>query len=392
MDARAINRSVMLSMALFFLQPMIIGAWLALIPYVKTTLGLSKAELALALLGMPSALLITLQFVGRIIGAFGLRRLFLYAFPAQGLAAFLPLFAGGQGTLFLSLAVFGVAVAFMEVALNVYAGRVEKAVGAHIMNRCHGFWAMGLMGGSLLATSVATMATPIAAMLLVSAVSTAAGLVAARRLPKVGEAEATRNLPRRALRNLPNALLPIGAFMFAVTLTEGAMGDWAAVYLSERLASAVTEAGIAVTIFSGFMAAGRFSGDALKRRFGAVALARGSALFAIAGLLCLVLPLPLGFAFAGFALVGLGVAAGYPLGVSAVAALDDTYEAANVALMSTCALTGFLIRPPLIGFLSEAFGLRVGFAALIPGLLLCAGLAAWLRPVGQAAGQGDSGA
>jgi MFS family permease len=214
----------------------------------------------------------------------------------------------------------------------------------------------------------------------ISVLSTALGLIAAGALPRVRAGDEPRALPRRRFAELPPALFLIGAFMFSITLTEGAMADWAAVYLSERMASAVTEAGIAVSIFSGFMAAGRFMGDALKRRLGAVLLARGSAALALVGLMCLVLPLPLSFAYVGFALVGLGVASGYPLGVSAIAALDDTYEAANVALMSTCALTGFLVGPPVIGFLAEAFGLRVGLAALIPGLLVCTVLAAWLRP------------
>jgi MFS family permease len=158
------------------------------------------------------------------------------------------------------------------------------------------------------------------------------------------------------------------------------MADWSAIYLSERLASNPTDAGIAVSIFSAFLAAGRFTGDYLKHRFGVLVLARGSVVIAMTGVLFLILPLPLAFAFVGFACVGLGVASGYPLGVSAVAALDDRYEASNVALMATCALAGFLIGPPLIGFLSEAFGLRVGFSVLFPGLLTCAWLAGWLKP------------
>ena len=49
------------------------------------------------------------------------------------------------------------------------------------------------------------------------------------------------------------------------------MADWAAVYLSERLGSPDARAGIAVTIFSTFLAGGRFIGDFLiKTRLGAV--------------------------------------------------------------------------------------------------------------------------
>lgn len=380
MEQKTINTGVYLIMALFCLQPMALGTWLALIPSVKETLQLSKFELSLALLGMPVAVLVALQFAGALSTRIGVRRLVVMTFPLQGLAAFLPLLADSQIMLFFALAVFGVTHAFMEVGMNVYAGRVEKKAAAHVMNRCHGFWALGLMAGSFIATSGAGALGAVGVMGIAAVCSTIVGILAARRLPQMGAEGAEHVSPRRRLSEMPRALLAIGAFMLLVTLAEGAMADWSAVYLSERQSINVAEAGLAVTIFAGFMAFGRFCGDWLKGRFGALALARGSVLLAIAGLVCLIAPLPLSFAFVGFALLGVGVASGYPLGVSAVAALGDTHEASNVAIMSSCALTGFLIGPPVIGFLADTYGLRFGFAALIPGLLVCLVLAKWLIP------------
>lgn len=380
MENQTIKRGVYLIMALFCLQPMALGAWLALIPYIKETLELSKFDLSLSLLGMPLAVLVALQFAGGISTRIGIRRLLVIIFPLQGLAAMLPLLAGSQMVLFFALAAFGTTHAFMEVGMNVYAGRVEKKAAAHIMNRCHGFWALGLMTGSFAATSGAGALGPVGVMAVVAVGSTVLGIVLARQLPKMGDEGAEHVVPRRRVAEMPRALLAIGAFMFLVTLAEGAMSDWSAVYLSERQSIEVTEAGIAVTVFAGFMAFGRFCGDWLKHRLGALLLARVSVVLAIAGLSLLVAPLPLAFAFVGFAFVGMGVASGYPLGVSAVAALDDRNEAANVAIMSTCALTGFLIGPPVIGFLSDAYGIQFGFGAMIPGLVLCLYLAKWLIP------------
>ena len=66
--------------------------------------------------------------------------------------------------------------------------------------------------------------------------------------------------------------------------------------------------------------------------------------------------------------------------MSAIAALDDQYEAANIAIMATVALGGFLVGPPLIGFLAETFSLAVGLAALLPALVLALWLTRWLAP------------
>ena len=373
------RRTLLLTMAVFAMQPFALGAWLALIPYVKEVLGLSKSALALCLLGMPLALIPTLQLASRAVARFGPRRVLAAVFPVQAVSFALPVIACGPVTLFIALAINGAVMAFMQASLNVYAGRLEKSTDVVVMGRCHGAWALGLMGGSLGVTFL-TALPEVWALLAVSVPTSLVGVIVARALPKLGEVEGGAVPRRRSLREVPAAVYYISVFALAVAMTEGAMSDWAAVYLAERLPEGATHAGIAVSIYAGFLAAGRFMGDAAKGWLGAVGLARGSIGMAIIGVLMLVLPLPIGFAYVGFAVIGLGASVGFPLGVSAVAALDDTYEAANIALMSMLSIAGFLLGPPLIGFLADGFGLRVGLAALLPLLGVSLWLSGWLKP------------
>ena len=376
MDKTTITRATYLIMAMFFLQPLVFGAWLALIPIVKENLGLTKGELAAALLGAPIALIPSLQIAGRLLPRFGPRRFLMVFFPFQSAAALLVLSAWNGPALFAALFFVGAGVGFLEVAINVYAGRLEKRSGRHIMNRCHGFWALGVAVGSAIMSFMLHM--PWTGMIALGLASVIAALWGAGLMPRLGEDEAKQAPPRRGFRNLPQALLAIAAFMFLATLVEGAMADWAAVYLSERLGSPDARAGIAVTIFSAFLAGGRFVGDAIKTRLGAVRQARAMIACAMLGLFLLILPLPLWLAYAGFALVGFGVASAYPLGVSAIAALDDEYEASNIAIMATVAMGSFLVGPPLIGFVSEATSLAFAFGCLLPGLGIALLLTRWL--------------
>lgn len=380
MDRQTAPRATLLIMAVFLLQPFAVGGWLALIPVVKATLGLSKGELAAALVGMPLALIPSLQVAGRVMSHFGPRRVLWTAFPIQAVAVMLPLLAQSGPQLFAALFFLGAAAGFNEVAMNVYAGRLEKRADLMIMNRCHGFWAAGIMGGSALVALLPGLA-PLEILAALAVISGLGGALSARGMPRLGDDETHPALPRRKPRDLPAALIFVALLMFFVTLTEGTMADWAAVYMAERLGDPSANAGIAVTVFSAFMAGGRFLGDWLKRRMGSVALARLTTGSAILGLLILVLPLPIWIALPGFACVGFGISSAYPLGVSAIAALDDRYEASNIAIMATVALGGFLIGPPLIGFVSETFSLSVGFATLLPGLILALWLTRWLRPV-----------
>jgi fucose permease len=383
------RKATLLIMALFMLQPMAFGAWLAMIPYIKVSLGLSKGDLALALLGLPIALIPTLQLASRVVAKIGPRKTFAILLPVQTCVVLLPFLTSGIVGLFMTLALFGAVVAFLEVALNTYAGRLEKSANLTIMSRCHGFWALGVMIGSLLATALFGLG-PILAVFLVCAVSGGTGIWAGLSLPRLkGENDSASVKPQK-LREMPKALFLISMFVFAVTLAEGAMSDWAAVYLAERWGSGPEDAGIAVSIFAGFLAAGRFAGDFLKRKLGARGVARLTVGLAIVGVACLTIPSGVPAIFIGFALVGLGVSIGFPLGISAAAGLDDTHEAQNIATMAMIAMSGFLVGPPFIGFLAEAISLRVALLVLFPGLFAAFWLSRIFPTLESTSDQGES--
>jgi MFS family permease len=71
-----------LVMLIFFLQPIAFGSWLPRIPDIQAKLGLGPADLAIALLGMPVGILITLPFAGRFVSRIGGRATIIYGFVA----------------------------------------------------------------------------------------------------------------------------------------------------------------------------------------------------------------------------------------------------------------------------------------------------------------------
>ena len=182
MDTSGTRRAALIIMAVFFLQPLALGGWLALIPEVKAALALTKGQLAIALMGVPVALVPGLQIAGRVIARVGPRRVAGLFFPLQALAFLLPFAAWSVGSLFAALFVVGLMMAFVEVAMNVYAGRLEKREDVLIMNRCHGFWAFGLMVGS---GTIAVINAGFPPQIGLAVVSAGFGAWAALSLPKL---------------------------------------------------------------------------------------------------------------------------------------------------------------------------------------------------------------
>jgi fucose permease len=361
--------AVLMCMIIFFAQPIHLGLWLSRVAEIQSTLSLSKAQLALGLLGMPIGLLPSSYFAGRVIETYGARRTLLIVFVPMLIAGIIPSLAIGTASLFLALLVYGVIIPFVQVSLNVFAAQVEKKFAVKVMNRAHGFWSMGVMAGSLIGVQLAAFDMDAMASLIAAATVLAPLLIIIAYLLPPVKAVSVKTETHAALPTLPSAVWLIAAAVFGCTIVEGAMIDWATVYMGDIAGAISGSEGYAVTVFSGFVTVGRFLGDALNNRFGTVTLVRLCTGSAITGLLILVVGIGGASAFVGFALVGFGVSTIFPLGVSATAALADNGEARNVSVMTFGALTGFLVGPPMIGFFADAFSLNAAFILLVPGLM-----------------------
>ena len=360
-----------LTMLVFFLQPIAFGSWLPRIPDIQTALGLGPAGLAMALLGLPVGTLLTLPFAGPLVGRIGARMAILAGFVLYSLAICLPPLAPDATWLFVALMLAGSSISFVELGLNVMADEVEKTTGTMIMTTSHGFWSVGIMVGSLVGSALASLGLEARlAIPLVAAAVLPLALLAGRSLPSPKPSAQTQAGQRTAWSPPSWALLGICLFVFGITMTEGAMADWSAIFLRDALGAEAGVVGLGYSVFALFVAAGRFGGDRLKRRFGTVNTARICGTMAVVGTGMLFLAPSVAMALIGFGIVGVGVSVGFPLAVTAAASLTDRPASSNVAVLSFVALCGFLVGPPVIGLAAEHFDMRIALACLVPVLLV----------------------
>lgn len=370
-----------LTMLAFFLQPIAFGSWLPRIPEIQAGLGLGPAALAAALLGMPVGTLLTLPFAGPLVGRIGGRAAIIAGFVFYSIAVCLPALAPDALWLFFALVLAGSSISFVELGLNVQADLVEKSTGSLIMNTSHGCWSLGIMVGSLIGSALAGFGLPpILAIPLVSLAVLPIALVTGNGLPALWDAPPTAPT-RKSAWSMPSwPLIGICAFVFGIAMTEGAMADWSAIFLRDALGAEAGAIGLGYSVFAMFVAAGRFGGDYLKRRLGAINTARLCGALAVLGSAAIYLAPNFALALTGFGILGIGVSVGFPLAVTAAASLGDRAASANVAVLSFVALTGFLVGPPMIGFVAEHFDIRAGIACVIPVLIVSLLLAGRLRP------------
>jgi len=77
--------------------------------------------------------------------------------------------------------------------------------------------------------------------------------------------------------------------------------------------------------------------------------------------------------------MGVGTSAIFPLAMSAAAQRTDRAPATNVAALAQISFVAFLLGPPLLGTLAQAFGMRWVFGAGLPLVVLSFAASAALR-------------
>lgn len=354
----------------FFLMGLCFASWAARIPDIQEHLDLNAGQLGSILLGMPLGSILSLAPAGWLVTRIGSRRVTFWALLLY--VCVLPLLGFVQtgwqlaGALFL----YGIAGDIVNIAVNTQVVGVENGLRKPIMSSCHGLFSLGAFAGSALGgIAVSLKIQPGYHFLAVTALSAIAAVVAVRALLNTDRRE--QNGEKTPLFVWPDkTLLLLGMIAFCCMLTEGAMADWSSIYFKQ---SGGLVSSLGYTAFTITMAAGRFFGDWLTVRLGLKKMLQFSGLaIAIGMLLAVGLPLP-NVVITGFLIIGLGVAVVVPLVYSEAGRSETMSAGIALAAVSTVGYTGFLMGPPLIGFVAEAATLRIALA-----LVIALGLGIWL--------------
>jgi MFS family permease len=360
--------------AVFALNGALFASIFSRLPAIQERAGIGDGALGLALLCAMLGLLVSQVGAGALVARVGSGHLVLVGIV--GYAAGLVPVSLSQSFVALaaSFAFTGLANGVLDVSMNVHGLTVERGLQRPILSSLHAAFSFGALGGAAVGGIVAGAGVGVVPHLwTAAAIGAGMGLVAARfLLPPVADAAPEGPLLARPSR----ALAAIGIFAFCALLSEGAVNDWAAIYLDDDLGSGEGLAAGGLAAFSLTMGVGRLAGDRLTDALGPVRLARGGAGLAALGMATALAGDAPAMAIAGFAAMGLGLAALFPLALRAAATRTGTPGPA-VAAVSALGYCGFLAGPTSVGGLSELAGLRT---ALLLVAILCATAAA-LAPV-----------
>lgn len=353
----------------FFVSGFGFATWASRIPTIQQQLHLNEAQLGAVLFAMPAGLMLTLPLTGFLLRRFSSRYIMISGALLFNLVMCLVGFVNQTWQLVVLLFCFGSARNLFNISANAQSIGVQALYSRSIIASLHGIWSIAgfsaaAIGTLVVSANIGTSWHFSVVSILLTSLCCYSFKDSVHQLPSPHERKGGFVWPDRTM-------LKFGLVTFASMACEGTMYDWAAIYL--RKATGATD-GLATAGYAIYMVAmtlGRFTGDRLANSIGVKTMLRYSGILMFSGLL-LAATLPYTYIAAlGFILVGFGVSCVVPMTFSMAGKVKNMSGGPAIAAVSTVGYFGFLIVPPVVGFIAEALHLRWSFALMsLLGILI----------------------
>jgi fucose permease len=339
------------------------GSFVARIPDFKRILDISNATLGLSLLFVSAGVFLALKPAGKYSAKYGSQPIIFFSTIAIALSYLL------LGALFsltwfwITLFIFGFVLAAQDVSMNAHAVVVEQRAGRRLMSVFHAMFSVGTLFGGILGgvfsqleITPLTQGSSLALLYIVAAL-----LVRPLFLPASAD---THHFGDEKRAKHPPIFAILGLFGLFAALSEGAAGDWGGVLARETFGASPFISTLPYIVFCTAMIIGRLSGDYLAHRFGASKVIAAGGVIAGTGLSAGLLIGGIPAIMVAWFLLGIGLSVVIPLMFSAAGTIALTKYSGviapseAVAKVSGVSYFGFVIGPPLIGFIADAFELR----------------------------------
>lgn len=346
----------------FFLAGLTFSSWASRIPDIKNALHLTEAGLGLVLFALPVGQLVGLPLSAWLSSRFGTKLVMVVASVLYPLTLVLLASTGSILQLVSALFLFGLWANMINIAMNSQAVGVENLYGKSIMASFHGLWSLAGFSGAVLGSFfVSAGINPLVHFSIIGAV---AGLIVLASYKNTLPDETRKEDSKAVFVKPDRGILILGLIAFSCMVCEGAMADWSGIYFQKVVETPARFTTMGYVAFTATMALGRFAGDWLVTKSGVKRMLQISGSIITTGLLIAVIFPDLISATTGFLLVGFGVSSVVPI-VYGLAGKSTTMSASTaLAAVSTIGFLGFLIGPPLIGFIAQIAGLRLSFALI----------------------------
>jgi fucose permease len=356
----------------------LVGTWVLYLPHIKMKFELNDSQIGLALFFTACGLLVSIPIVPFInkkigtgystkIGVIGFALLFNF-----------PLLAPSYLLLCVSLFLTGIFSGFTDVSMNALVSIIEKKDKQNFMSAAHGFFSLGgFIGAGIGSILISRFSNPSYHMLLMSSFIILTTLLLSKNYQNIVEpAQEKRKESTNIFKNI-KPILGLSIVSFIIMFNEGAVEHWSNLFMFDIVNVSESQAGFGFVIFSLTMTLGRFLGDGVSKKIGAIkTISYGCIIALIAYSLILVSDFYM--SILGFGILGLGLSVIIPEIFRFAGKVKHINTSVAISVVSGIGFLGFLIGPVLLGFISNWSNLIISYIFLFISVLIAFSLVTFI--------------
>ena len=360
-----LNRVRLATSLFFFGMGFCFATWASRIPDIKSMLHLSEAGLGTMLFAMPMGQLVAMPFSGKVVTKYGSRIISIIGLLFYSFFLIVLGLATVKWQLAIGLFLFGFFANFCSIAVNTQGVYTQQLFEKPIMGSFHGSWSLAGFSGALLSLlMLALKLNPLEHFSIAFVLIALIVLFNYKFIIKAKVKRQDEHSNYSFFKNPNMTLIWLGIICFCGMASEGIMFDWSGVYFREIIKVPGALVVLGYTTFMISMASGRFLSDFLVQKYGNKKVLIISGIVISSGLYTAVLFPYLIPCTIAFMLVGFGVSNVDPIIFNVAGNNEKVPTSIALTIVSSISFMGFLIGPPLIGFIAELTNLKYSFAII----------------------------
>lgn len=343
----------------FFISGFGYSSWASRIPDIKTQLHLSEAQFGAVLFAFPIGLMLTMPFTGRLLNKYNSRYCMVLGAVLFNVMLALPGFASQVWQLIIILLIFGASRNIFNLSINAQSLEVQKLYTKSIITSFHAIWSLAGFTGAGLGYVMVTQ--HIAPSFHLLGISVAMMAITVCFYPMAILTEVVPQ-PKKKFFSIPEkGMIKFALICFVAMACENTMYDWSGIYFQNVLHASSKLTTAAFVFFMTAVTSGRFLGDRAVMKYGVKKMLLYSGILISSGFfICFILPYVYP-TILGYVLIGLGVSCVVPLVFSIAGKSSKLSSGSVLTSISTIGYLGFLLVPPMVGFISEFLSMKWSF-------------------------------
>jgi len=360
-----LNRVRLATSLFFFGMGFSFSTWASRIPDIKSTLHLSEAVLGSLLFTLPIGQMVAMPLTGKVVTKYGSRIISILGLLVYAFCLILLGLATTKLQLVIGLFLFGFFCNFCNIAVNTQGVYTQQLFDKPIIGSFHGSWSLAGFCGALVGLLMLTFGlSPLQHFIFAFFIVLLIILFNYKFILKAKSKQEEEKSNYSFWKKPDSTLIWLGVICFCGMASEGIMFDWSGVYFKEIVKASGALVALGYTTFMISMASGRFLSDVLSAKYGAKKVLIISGLVISMGLyMAVLLPYLIPCTIA-FMLVGFGVSNVIPIIFNIAGKNEKVPTGIALTVVTSISFLGFLIGPPLIGFIAELTSLKYSFAII----------------------------